>query len=88
MYTLPEGYMTEATGDLVIHEEDLQAFYNKVASIKDHRNITADYERILRTPVMENYLIGDMGRTYNAIGKIESRQTILQRLKERIVALP
>lgn len=87
MYTLPEGYMTETTGDLVINEEDLQAFYNKVASIKDYRNITADYERILRTPMMENYLIGDMGRTFNAIGKIEARQAMLQRLRERIVAI-
>lgn len=87
MYTLPEGYMTETTGDLVINEEDLQAFYNKVASIKDHRNIPADYERILRTPMMENYLIGDMGRTFNAIGKIGARQAMLQRLRERIVAI-
>jgi hypothetical protein len=84
MYTLPEGYMTETTGNLVINEEDVQIFYNKVSSIKDNRNIIYDYDRILKTSSFENYLIGDMGRTYGALGKIESRKAILNRLLERI----
>ncbi|TVZ60307.1 hypothetical protein NA63_2859 [Flavobacteriaceae bacterium MAR_2010_105] len=84
MYTLPEGYMTEDTGNLVINEEDVQAFYKKIASIKDYRNLSIDYQTILRTPIMENYLIGDMGRTYNALGKITARQTMIKSLKERI----
>ncbi|MCJ7467189.1 MAG: DUF6090 family protein [Maribacter sp.] len=84
MYNLPEGYMNDSTGSLVINEEDVKAFYKKVASIKDNRNITYDYEMILRTPMLENYVIGDMGRTYNAIGKIRSRQTMLTQLQERI----
>ena len=84
MNALPYGQMTEETGNLVINEGDVQEFYDKVASIKDHRDITADYEKILRTPIMENYLIGDMGRTFNAIGKITARQAMLKRLKEKI----
>ena len=84
MYTLPEGYMTENTGDLVINEENVQEFYDKVASIEDNREIDYDYERILSTPILENYIIGDMGRTYNAIGKIKSRQEMLKRLKNNI----
>ncbi|GAA4324700.1 hypothetical protein GCM10023115_41620 [Pontixanthobacter gangjinensis] len=84
MNTLPEGYMTENTGDLVINEENVQEFYDKVASIKDNRAINYDYERILRTPSFENYIIGDMGRTYNALGKIKVRQELLNRLKNRI----
>ena len=84
MYTLPEGYMTETTGNLVINEEDVQIFYNKVSSIKDNRNINYDYDRILKTSSFENYLIGDMGRSYGAIAKIESRKAILNRLLERI----
>jgi hypothetical protein len=84
MYTLPEGYMTETTGNLVINEEDVQIFYNKVSSIKDNRNILYDYDRILKTSSFENYLIGDMGRTYGAISKIESRKAILNRLLEHI----
>ncbi|MFX0558591.1 DUF6090 family protein [Maribacter sp. CXY002] len=84
MQTLPKGYFTETTGALVINEEDVQKFYHKVSSIKDNRNITYDYDRILKTSSFESYLIGDMGRSYDAMGIIESRKSILNRLFERI----
>ncbi len=84
MYTLPEGYMTKETGKLVISEGSVQEFYKKVASIKDYRNETADYEKILRTPSMENYLIGDLGRSYGALGNISARKAMLKNLKKRI----
>lgn len=80
MYDLPESYMDENTGDLVINEEEVKNFYIKIASIKDTRNITPDYNMILRNPKMENYLIGDLGRTYNALGKIIARQKMLEEL--------
>ena len=87
MYSFPEGKMNKETGNLVINEENVQAFYDKIASIKDNRNITIDYEIILRTPRMENYIIGDMGRTFNALGKIKSRQeklkALIQKIKQR-----
>lgn len=84
MSTLPEGYMTERTGDLVINEEDVQEFYDKVAAIKDNREISYDYNRILKTPSFENYLIGDLGRSFNALGKIASRKATLLGLMEQI----
>ncbi|GLU45472.1 DUF6090 family protein [Allomuricauda sp. NBRC 101325] len=84
MYNFPEGNMNQNTGNLVINEENTLAFYNKLASIKDNRNIPIDYEIILRTPRMENYIIGDMGRTSNAIGKIKARQEKLQVLTRKI----
>jgi hypothetical protein len=87
MYSLPENYMTEDTGNLVINEVDVTDFYRKVASIKDYRNIKADHETILRKPIMENYLIGDMGRSYNALGKIASRKQHLKSLREKITSL-
>jgi hypothetical protein len=84
LYTLPESYMTVESGDLVINEGDVKEFYEKIASIKDTRNLTPDYERILRTPVMENYLIGDMGRSYNALSRITARRAMLIKLKGEI----
>ena len=87
MYTLPENYMKEDTGNLVINEVDVRDFYVKVASIKDSRNLDTDHNKILRNPKMENYLIGDMGRSYNALGKIASRQEQLKALKEKIASL-
>jgi hypothetical protein len=76
--------MTEETGNLVISEGPVQAFYNKIASIKDYRNLTIDYEKILRKPSMENYLIGDMGRSFGALGIITTRQEMLKQLKEEL----
>jgi hypothetical protein len=81
---IPESYMTEKTGNLVINEEDVQRFYKKIASIKDNRNLTIDYQSILQDPRFENYIIGDMGRTYNTIGKIEQRITALKRIKNQL----
>ncbi|MDP2040192.1 MAG: DUF6090 family protein [Algoriphagus sp.] len=84
LYDLPESYITKETGDLVIAEEDVQAFYEKIASIKDYRNLNPDYNQILRTPKLENYLIGDMGRTFGALGKISARLEKLNQLQEKI----
>lgn len=84
MYTLPESYMTEQTGMLVVNEGDVQDFYKKIASIKDYRNITPDYEGLLSTPIMENYLIGDMGRSFGALVIIKERQEMLTQLQFRI----
>ncbi|MAP55212.1 DUF6090 family protein [Altibacter sp.] len=84
MYSLPEGYMNENTGDLVINQSDVTGFYKKIASIKDNRNIDYDYKDILNYPRMENYIIGDLGRTFNVLGKIEIRQQKLKQLKQNI----
>tara|TARA_R100000935_G_scaffold8302_7_gene17536 strand:+ start:165386 stop:166177 length:792 start_codon:yes stop_codon:yes gene_type:complete len=84
MYSLPEGYMDENTGDLVINQSDVTEFYKKIASVQDNRNITYNYQDVLNYPRMENYIIGDMGRTYNALGKIEIRQQKLKQLKQDI----
>ncbi|MFC7357691.1 DUF6090 family protein [Jejudonia soesokkakensis] len=84
MYTLPESYMTQETGNLVISEGDVQDFYNKIATIKDFRNITPDYDGLLRTPIMENYLIGDMGRSFGALAVIKARYGMLRNLKLKL----
>jgi hypothetical protein len=84
MYNLPESYITKETGNLVVNEENPKAFYEKIESIKDFRNLTPDYQQILNTPKMENYLIGDMGRTFNVVGKIISRKEKLKYLQEKI----
>jgi len=85
MYTLPEGYFNKETGILVINEENVQALYDKIASVKDHRNLIVDYQRIMESPKMASYLIGDIGRTYSAIGKIKSRQEKLKVLTQKIM---
>ncbi|MFC0603625.1 DUF6090 family protein [Winogradskyella pulchriflava] len=85
LYNFPEDYMTSETGRLVINEEDVNFFYKKIASIEDQRNLNTDYNAILRTPKLENIIIGDMGRTFNIIGKIETRIVDLRQLRTKII---
>ena len=84
MATIPESYNTSKTGSLVIQEEDVQGFYDKIAAIKDTRNLTIAYESLMQDPKFENYLIGDMGRTSNAIGKINQRIHNLKLIKKQL----
>ncbi|WP_179345528.1 DUF6090 family protein [Winogradskyella ursingii] len=84
MYQLPENYMTAETGNLVINEENVDAFYQKIASVEDTRDISADYNVLLRAPKMENYIIGDLGRSFNILGKINSRLQAARRLVHKI----
>ncbi len=84
MATIPESYITLKTGSLVVQEEDVQDFYEKIAAIKDTRNLTIAYESLMQNPNFENYLIGDMGRTSNTIGKIDQRIFALKQIKKQL----
>lgn len=81
---IPEGYISEKTGSLVINEEKVAGFYKKIAAIEDLRDINIDYQSILNDPRFENYLIGDMGRAFNTLGKIEKRIKALNQIKNQL----
>ena len=85
MATIPESYITAKTGSLVIQEEDVQGFYNKIEAIKDTRNLNIDYESLMQDPKFENYIIGDIGRTSNTLGKIEERINALKQIKKQLI---
>jgi hypothetical protein len=82
--TIPESYINTTSGKLVITRGETEAFYKKLESIKDHRNLVIDYESVLQNPRFEAYLIGDLGRTFNALEKIKVRKQNLLDLKKQI----
>jgi len=84
MATIPESYLNERLGSLVITEDGVKDFYIKIGSIKDNRNLKINYQKILQDPRFESYLIGDMGRAYNALGKIKTRKQNLLQIKNKI----
>lgn len=84
MSTIPISYINVKTGSLVIQEQDTKAFYQKVGSIKDKRNLIIPYESILQDPGFESYLVGDLGRTFNALAKIKIRKEKLINIKNKI----
>ncbi|MBK8517297.1 MAG: hypothetical protein IPL55_13740 [Saprospiraceae bacterium] len=85
MSSLPLGYLNPITGSKVISENSNKMFYEKLASIKDNRSIDIDYNKLLQDPRFESYIVGDMGRTFNLLTKIKSRQQHLENIKHKIL---
>ena len=84
MATISIGYLNESTGTLVVTEESVMNFYHNVAGIKDNRKTLADYESILKNPGFESYLVGDLGRDFNAMGKIDARQIKIKTIEKEV----
>lgn len=84
---LPESYIGTQTGSLVVTEDDVQDFYKNVESIPDNRNIAIEYQNVLQDPRFESYIIGDLGRTYNVLGKLKTRKMGLEAIKTKIKSL-
>jgi hypothetical protein len=81
---LPESYISAKTGSLVVTEDDVQDFYKNVESIPDNRNLEIDYESVMQDHRFESYIIGDLARTFNVIGKLNTRKASLKAIKMKI----
>jgi hypothetical protein len=84
MATIPSIHMSINSGDMVMAEKGNARFYELLDSIKDNRNINSDHEKVLYDPRFEAYVIGDMGRCFNLLAKIETRRENLLLLKGQI----
>ena len=86
MSKIPMNYINEESGMHTITSEAHanKAFYQYMASIKDKRSITVDFNNILQSPEFENYLSGDLGRSFNALESLEIRIAQLTKIKNEI----
>ena len=86
MSTIPENYITLESGayNLTSELNDISGFYEFMAEIKDTREITVDIKTFIQNPQFENYLTGDLGRSFNALGTIKRREKNLTELKNKI----
>ena len=77
MFTMPLNYLTAETNDLVLTSEGDRnsGLYKFIASFEDKRNLTTDIKKFMQKPGFENYVIGDLGRSFNVISTIERRKT-------------
>ena len=82
--TIPENFITRESGTYVYAIEGINDFYNHIGSIKDNRNISIDLESFLQKPEFENYIIGDLGRSYNANTTFKARQKSILLLRDEI----
>ena len=84
MATIPSFHISINSGKMVMAEKGNSRFYELLDSIKDNRNINSDHERVLYDPRFEAYVIGDMGRCFNLLAKIETRKENINLLKAQI----
>lgn len=76
MFTLPLNYLTAETNELVITSEgdSNSGLYKFIASYEDKRNLNLDIKTFIQKSGFENYVIGDLGRSFNVISSIERRK--------------
>jgi len=86
MSTIPENYITLESGTYSITSElhDNKEFYEFIGNIEDKRDLTVDIRTFMQKPQLEFYLIGDLGRSFNALASIKLREKKLAKLKNEI----
>jgi hypothetical protein len=86
MATIPENYIHKSSSSNVIsiNQNDNNLFYQNLSNIGDERDITIDLKSFLQKPEFENYLIGDMGRSFNCKATINSRLKFLASIENTI----
>lgn len=88
MATIPENFIGIESNDFVITSEKYNnnEYYEFLSSIEDTRNLTIDFKSFFKAPVFENYIIGDLGRSFNALSVIAQRKTRTSQIAKEIKA--
>ena len=83
MAQVPNNFMGIESGDGVIIAEGNTGFYALLGSIEDRRatDIQKEIREVLQKTEFESFLIGDLGRSFNMIRRIETRSLRLNALK-------
>jgi len=86
MAPLPNNYLSGSSYDLVIAEDGNKYFYEHLSKLKDERNINLDavIQGFIQNPEFESYLIGDLGRAFNSIARLDNRQQQIHKLQTEI----
>jgi len=85
MAQIPSIHISINSGKMVMAEKGNSKFYAFLDAIKDKRNINSDHEKVLYDPRFEAFVIGDLGRCFNLLAKIETRKENLIYLKNQII---
>ena len=88
MSTIPENYITLESGAYVITSElhDNKGFYEFIEDIEDKRELTVDIKSFMQKPQFEFYLIGDLGRSFNALASLKIREEQRSKIETEIRA--
>lgn len=86
MSTIPENYINyESSSYVQTQSNNTNAkFYKFLDSIEDKRIMNIDFRAFLDRPEIENYVIGDLGRSFNSLSIIDQRKSDLKQLVQDI----
>lgn len=86
MATIPENFITLESGAYVVMSQwhGNSGLYEFIDDIKDNRNLTVDIKTFIQKPPFEHYLIGDLGRSFNALTSLKLREERLSKIKSEI----
>jgi hypothetical protein len=73
MSTHVKNYLSDSSAMRVMSQGTNLLFYEHLESIADKRNINPlpEITALMQSPEFESFLIGDLGRSFNSIAKLE-----------------
>ena len=86
MAPLPNDFLNSKTAESVVVVKGNTDFYKLLGSIEDTRGIDSRkaIEQLLQDIRFESFLIGDLGRSFNMINRLEDRKGELDDLMKEI----
>ena len=86
MATTPKDYLSSGSSELVIAEGENQSFYEALGQIKEtrQRNTLPELRQFLQNPEFESYLVGDLGRAFHSLARMNTRLSQIDSLKNEI----
>ena len=75
MSPLPKNYLSDSSSNLVIAEGSNKLFYAHLGTVKDYRNINSEevIRSFLQKTEFESYLVGDLGRAFHTLARLDNR---------------
>lgn len=86
MATLPNDFLNSETAEEVVTVGGNNDFYALLGSVEDTRvnDSPKAIARLLQNSRFESYLIGDLGRSFNMLKRLEGRREMLNDLRGEI----
>jgi hypothetical protein len=86
MSPLPKNYLSDSSSNLVMAEGSNKSFYAHLGSVKDYRTKNSEeaIRSFLQKAEFESYLVGDLGRAFHTIARLEIRKAQIDSLTAEI----
>ena len=82
------NYVSGESGQMALEVTDYAnpLFYEFLDKVGDSRTIKVDLNKFLQKPEFENYIVGDLGRSFNGMKIMATRIDRIKNIKSKITA--